>query len=32
MLDVRNFEKAKHLKNVHQQYGQTAQAAGAPAM
>ncbi len=26
MLDVRNFEKQKHLKRVHEQYGATAAA------
>jgi hypothetical protein len=31
MMDVRNFERKKHLKKVHEQYGQTAPAAGAPA-
>ena len=29
MLDVRNYEKQKYLKKVHEQYG--AQAAAAPA-
>jgi len=28
MMDVRNFERKKHLKKVHQQYGQTAGEAG----
>jgi len=31
MMDVRNFERKKHLKKVHAQYGQTAPAEGAPA-
>jgi hypothetical protein len=31
MMDVRNFERKKHLKKVHEQYGQTAPAEGAPA-
>jgi hypothetical protein len=31
MLDVRNFEKQKYLKKVHEQYGQTA-AQDQPAM
>ena len=31
MMDVRNFERKKHLKKVHEQYGQTAPADGAPA-
>lgn len=31
MLDVRNYEKQKYLKKVHEQYGQTA-AADQPAM
>ena len=30
MLDVRNYEKKKYLKKVHEQYGQTAAAEGAP--
>lgn len=25
MLDVRNYEKQKYLKKVHEQYGQTAE-------
>jgi len=29
MLDVRNYEKAKYLKKVHEQYGATAQQEGA---
>ena len=29
MLDVRNYEKAKYLKKVHEQYGQSAEAEGA---
>jgi hypothetical protein len=29
MLDVRNYEKAKYLKKVHEQYGQSAQEDGA---
>jgi hypothetical protein len=32
MMDVRNFERKKHLKKVHEQYGQTAPAEGAPAV
>ena len=32
MMDIRNYERAKHLKKVHEQYGQTAPAEGAPAM
>lgn len=32
MMDVRNFERSKHLKKVHEQYGQTAPTEGAPAM
>lgn len=31
MLDVRNYEKQKYLKKVHEQYGQTA-AQDQPAM
>ena len=31
MLDVRNFEKQKYLKKVHEQYGQSAEQAQ-PAM
>ena len=31
MMDVRNFERQKHLKKVHEQYGQSAPAEGAPA-
>ena len=32
MLDVRNYERKKYLKKVHEQYGASAQAAGgAPA-
>ena len=31
MMDVRNFERKKHLKKVHEQYGQSAPAEGAPA-
>lgn len=31
MMDVRNFERKKHLKKVHEQYGQTAPADGVPA-
>jgi hypothetical protein len=31
MLDVRNFEKAKYIKKVHEQYGVKPEA-GAPAM
>jgi hypothetical protein len=31
MMDVRNFERKKHLKKVHEQYGQTAPSEGAPA-
>ena len=31
MMDVRNFERKIHLKKVHEQYGQTAPAEGAPA-
>ena len=31
MLDVRNFEKAKYIKKVHEQYGVKPEAA-APAM
>lgn len=27
MLDVRNYEKKKHLKKVHEQYGTTPEAA-----
>ena len=30
MLDVRNYEKKVHLKNVHNQYGPKAAPAGAP--
>lgn len=30
MMDVRNFERQKHLKKVHEQYGQSAPAEGAP--
>jgi hypothetical protein len=29
MLDVRNYEKAKYLKKVHEQYGKSAQQEGA---
>jgi len=29
MLDVRNYEKAKYIKKVHEQYGQSAQQEGA---
>ena len=29
MMDVRNFERKKHLKKVHEQYGQSAPAEGA---
>jgi hypothetical protein len=29
MLDVRNYEKSKYLKKVHEQYGQSAQQDGA---
>ena len=28
MLDVRNYEKSKYLKKVHEQYGQSAQPEG----
>jgi hypothetical protein len=31
MMDVRNFERKKHLKKVHEQYGQSAPEEGAPA-
>jgi hypothetical protein len=31
MMDVRNFERQKHLKKVHDQYGAVAPDAGAPA-
>jgi len=31
MMDVRNFERKKHLKKVHEQYGQSAPAEGATA-
>jgi len=30
MMDVRNFERKKHMKKVHEQYGQSAPAEGAP--
>ena len=30
MLDVRNYEKQKYLKKVHEQYGASAPAEGAP--
>ena len=30
MIDVRNFEKKKYLKKVHEQYGTPAQTEGAP--
>lgn len=29
MMDVRNYEKQKYIKKVHEQYGATAQAEGA---
>ena len=29
MLDVRNYEKSKYLKKVHEQYGMSAQPEGA---
>lgn len=29
MLDVRNYERSKYLKKVHEQYGASAQAEGA---
>ena len=29
MLDVRNYERSKYLKKVHEQYGASAQADGA---
>ena len=29
MLDVRNYEKAKYIKKVHEQYGKSAQQEGA---
>ncbi len=32
MLDVRNYEKAKYLKKVHEQYGASAPAEGAPSV
>jgi hypothetical protein len=32
MLDVRNYEKAKYLKKVHEQYGASASAEGAPSV
>jgi len=32
MLDVRNYEKAKYLKKVHEQYGASAPADGAPSV
>ena len=28
MLDVRNYERSKYLKKVHEQYGQSAQPEG----
>lgn len=31
MLDVRNYEKKKYLKKVHEQYGQAAAEGGAAA-
>lgn len=32
MLDVRNYEKQKYLKKLHDQYGATQQAEGAPSI
>jgi hypothetical protein len=32
MLDVRNYEHAKYLKKVHEQYGQSAEQEGGPSL